>query len=103
MNHQFIVLLKVILTISFLVCLLDMPYSYYQIVRFMGMVIFGILAYTEYQQKRLWFIIWLASALLINPFIKITLGRELWNVVDVIWAILLISSIFLTSAKSRGS
>lgn len=88
-------LIKIILSILFLVCLLDMPYGYFQLVRFLGMVGFAILAYNNYQKNQTFFIIWLASAVLINPIFKITLGREIWNIVDVIWAIILIVSIFI--------
>lgn len=83
---------KIALAILFLLCLLDMPYGYYQLVRFLGMVGFAVLAYQNYQKNQTWFLVWLASALLINPFIKVSLGRTLWNVVDVVWAILLIWS-----------
>lgn len=92
-------IIKVILSILFLVCLLDMPYGYFQLVRFLGMVGFAILAYNNYQKKQTWFVIWLASAILINPIFKISLGRDIWNVVDVIWAILLIASILIKQAK----
>jgi hypothetical protein len=37
---------------------------------------------------------YIASAVLINPIFKIALGRELWNVVDVIWAVALLASLF---------
>ena len=84
---------KIILSIMSLVCLLDMPYGYYQLYRFAAMVGFFYLAYQE-QNRKIWFIIWVISGLLVQPFFKISLGRELWNVVDVIWAILLILSIF---------
>ena len=86
--------LKLGLAILFLVCLFNMPYGYYQLVRFLGMVGFAVLAYQNYQKNQTWFVIWLASALLINPFIKVSLGRSLWNVADVVWAILLVWSIF---------
>ena len=84
---------KIILAIMSLVCLLDMPYGYYQLYRFAAMVGFFYLAYQE-QNRKFWFIIWVISGLLVQPFFKISLGRELWNVVDVIWVILLILSIF---------
>jgi hypothetical protein len=58
------------------------------------MVGFGILAYNDIERNKTWFIIWLSSAILINPIFKIALGRELWNVVDIVWAVLLIISIF---------
>lgn len=80
---------------ALLVCLLDMPYGYYQLVRFSGMVIYGYIAYEENQKgNREWAIFWLASAILINPILKIPLGKLIWNVVDVIWAVILIWTAF---------
>jgi len=58
------------------------------------MVGFSILSYQQYKKNDVWFIIWLASAILINPIFKIALGRDLWNLVDILWSILLIYSIF---------
>ena len=87
--------IKIILSILFLICLLDMPYGYYQCVRFIGMIGFGLLAFENYQNNQTWFVIWISSALLINPFFKISLGRDMWNIVDVIWAVLLIMSLIL--------
>ena len=89
--------IKIILSILFLICLLDMPYGYYQFVRFIGMISFGLLAFENYQNNQTWFVIWISSALLINPFFKLALGRDMWNIVDVIWAVLLIVSIFLNN------
>lgn len=71
-----------------------MPYGYFQIVRFLGMASFAWLAYIDSSKKdKTLFIVWVSSALLINPFIKIALGRTIWNIVDVIWAIILLASI----------
>ena len=87
-------IIKIVLAVLFLVCLLDMPYGYYQLVRFLGMIGFGLFAYKSFnRQDNTYFIIWLASAILINPIFKIALGREIWNIVDVIWAIWLLVSI----------
>ena len=49
--------IKIILSILLLVCLLDMPYGYYQFVRFMGMIGFGLLAFENYQKNQTWFVI----------------------------------------------
>ena len=65
------------------------------------MVGFAILAYGQYKKNDTWFVIWLASAILINPIFKISLGKEIWNIVDIIWAVLLIGSIFLTK-QAKG-
>jgi hypothetical protein len=88
-------IIKIVLAFLFFLCLLDMPYGYYELVRFLGMIGFGVLAFENYQKSQTWFIVWLSSAVLINPFLKIALGRDLWNVIDVIWALLLVSSIFI--------
>ena len=90
-----IIAIKITFVILLLVCLLDMPYGYYQFVRFIGMIGFGLLAFENYQKNQTWFVLWISSALLINPFLKIALGRDIWNIVDVIWAVLLVVSIFL--------
>ena len=91
-NH----LIKIILSILFLLCLLHMPYGYYQAVRFIGMLGFILLAYFSNQQNnKIEIIIYIALALLFQPFIKVALGRTVWNVVDVIVGVGLIASIFI--------
>ena len=71
--------------------LLSMPYGYYMLVRFVSMVAFGVMAYRYYTQSKVALTVTFASlALLFQPFIKIALGRTIWNVVDVIVAILLV-------------
>ena len=89
------IVIKITLCVLLFVCLFDMPYGYYQFVRFIGMIGFGLLAFQDYQKNQTWFLIWISSALIINPFLKIALGRDIWNIVDVIWAVLLVVSIFL--------
>ncbi len=95
-------IIKVILAVLFVGCLFDMPYGYFQLIRFLGMVGFGILAFNQYQKNQGWFLTWLVSAFLINPIFKISLGREIWNVVDVIWAVLLIASIFIKPLSKKA-
>ena len=92
-------ILKIIIAILFLLCLLDMPYGYFQLIRFCGMVGFTLLAYNE--KKRLLYIFWIASTILINPFFKIPLERTIWNIVDVIWAIILILTIIEQQISKR--
>jgi hypothetical protein len=82
-------------------CLFDMSYGYYQLVRFIGMAGFAVLAVIEYRVNKPWAIVWAFSALLINPFFKVALGRELWNMVDILWIILLLVSLGLRAGK-RG-
>ena len=98
-----IVFLKIVLIILFIGCLFDWEYGYFQLVRFLGMVGFGLLAYHDFEKNKTWFIIWLASAILINPIFKIALGRELWNIIDIVWALLLSFSIFLKGNPNETS
>jgi uncharacterized membrane protein YccC len=95
--------IKIILAILFLLCLLKMPYGYYQIVRFAGLVGFGILAFqaNETKQKEM-AIIFIGLALLFQPFFKIALGRQIWNIVDVIVSIFLIATIFIDRQRQRN-
>ena len=79
------------LAIMLFLCLLPLPYGYYTLVRFVAMVVFAVMAYVYYEQKNTLFcVVAVALALLFQPFQKVALGREVWNVVDVIVAILLI-------------
>ena len=76
---------KVVIAVALLLCLLPLPYSYYELVRWGGMVCFGVLAYQSYQQKEEgWMVAYAALAILFQPFFKITPGRGMWNVVDVV-------------------
>lgn len=87
-------IIKTILVIMFLLCLLDMPYGYYQLVRFLGMIGFAFFTYEAYKRDdKFYSVLWMASLILINPIFKISLGREIWNVVDIIWVIVIVVSI----------
>ena len=88
--------IKIILAILFFLCLVDLPYGYYQFVRFVGLIGFGILAYQANEEGRQTeMIIYGGLALLFQPFFKIALGREIWNIVDVIVGLGLLASIYL--------
>lgn len=74
-----------------------MPYGFYELVRFIALIILGILAFDAHQkQLTVLRIIYVSLALLFQPFFKIALGRDLWNVVDVLAAILLVGSLFFS-------
>ena len=74
--------LYLILAVFLLLCLAPMPYGFYQLIRFVAKdskplaVTFG------------------ALALLFQPFLKIVLGRVMWNIVDVLVALGLIMLFF---------
>lgn len=86
------IILKFILAALLLLCLAPMPYGYYQLVRFVAMAIFAVMAYRYVQEKRNTLaVVFGALALLFQPFLKIALGRTIWNIVDVVVAILLVT------------
>ncbi len=85
--------IKVILSILFFLCLADMPYGFYQLVRFIALIGFSFLAYRANDEgKQTEMIIYGGLALLFQPFFKIALGREIWNIVDMLVAIGLLLS-----------
>lgn len=94
--------IKIILAILFFICLADMPYGSYQFVRFAGLTGFAVLAYQANQQGRQTeMIIYGGLALLFQPFFKIALGRQMWNIVDVVVGIGLVISIFMKPKESQ--
>lgn len=99
-----ITFIKIALTILLFLCLLDMPFGFYQFVRFVALIGFGILAYKANEEnRRTEMIIYCVLALLFQPFIKIALGREIWNIVDVIVGIGLLTSLFINKKPQTAT
>ena len=97
---MFQTIIKIILSILLFLCLLPMPYSYYEVVRFIGMLGFILLAYFSNQQnQKIEVIIYISLALLFQPIMKVALGRTVWNIVDVIVGLGLIITLFLKPKK----
>jgi len=75
MSVYYINIFKILLSILLLLCLADMPCGYFQLVRYMALIGFGILAYDanqkQSQTEKLTFIF---LAVLFQPFIKLSLG-----------------------------
>ena len=89
------IFIKLLLSALLLLCLAPMPYGYYQLVRFAALLGFALLAYQAFEDGRhKEMIIYGALALLFKPFIKVALGRQIWNVVDVIVGLGLLASLF---------
>ena len=95
-------LIKIILAVLFFLCLLKMPYGFYQFVRFAALVGFAVLAFMANQNnKQTEMIVYSVLALLFQPFVKIALGRQIWNILDVVVGIALIVSIFQKPHRKR--
>ncbi len=88
--------IKIILAAFFFICLANLPYGFYQFVRFAALVGFAILAYHAGQKEdKIQMIIYISLGILFQPLIKIALGRQIWNIVDVIVGLALLASIFI--------
>ena len=78
-----------------LLCLAPMPYGYFQLVRLFSTIAFGLMAFQYYKEgKDKLAYTFGALMLLFQPLYKISLGRTVWNVIDVIVAIGLIILFF---------
>ena len=67
---------KIVLAVLFVLCLADMPYGYFQFVRFLGMIGFAFLAFDEFEKENKIKDSVYASAVLINIFSKYHLGEN---------------------------
>ena len=97
-------IIKIVLAVLLLLCLAKMPYGYYILVRFVAFIVFGILAFMTYQKRNeidIEILLYIALALLFQPFNKLPLGRTIWNIVDVIVGVGLVVSLFLKNMNRR--
>ncbi len=73
-----------------------MPYGFYQFTRFAALVGFAVLAYRANEEgNKTEAILYVVLAILFQPFIKIALGRDVWNVIDVVVGVGLVASLFI--------
>jgi len=91
-NETFV---KLGLAALLLICLFHLPYGYYSLIRFIAVVCFAILAYFENERKNIpMVIIYVALAFLFQPFAKVEMNRQIWNIVDVVVAVGLVVMVF---------
>ena len=96
-------ILKIALAILLLLCLVNMPFGYYQLVRYLTMIGFVYLAYKSHEQGlETEMFIFIALAILFQPFLKIALGRQIWNIVDVFVGVGLMVSILFNSRSIQS-
>ena len=93
---------QIVLVALLLLCLVPMPYGYYQLVRFFSMVIFGVMAYQYWnKEKKALAVAFGALALLFQPIFKVALGRMIWNIVDIVVAIGLLVLVLVNKNKEK--
>ena len=80
--------LKIFIACLLLLCLADMPYGYYTLVRFVTTVACAYFAYEYHKIKKDKLVfMFIFLALLFQPFEKMALDRTVWNLVDVVASI----------------
>lgn len=104
MNKEILAyVISLIYAIMLLKCLnRNTGYFYFQFIRIIGVVVFAILAYVAYKtDQKIFGIIFAISILAIQPFLKIPLGRFYWNIIDIVWFVVLIinANIIINNAK----
>ncbi|QIU97508.1 hypothetical protein BacF7301_13300 [Bacteroides faecium] len=82
--------MKIILIILLLICLAPMPYGYYTLIRYLSAIVFTIMAYDYGKNQKTLCMICVILVGLFQPVIKIPLGREVWNLVDILVAVFLL-------------
>jgi FtsH-binding integral membrane protein len=93
---------KFLAAVLLLWALADNPYGYYQLLRWFMLAIGGYLAYRFYKNKKIiWAIIFGLVALLFNPIIPFYLQKNVWQIIDIIVAILFFASIFVKTDKKQ--
>ena len=100
-NPSIVKAIKLALVGLLLGCLLPMPYGYFQLVRFLALFGFGYLALEANNRNNdTEMYLFIALAVMFQPFFKISFGRFIWNVIDVIVAAGLVLS--LLNSQDKG-
>lgn len=95
-------IIKAVIAILLLLCLANMPYGFYQLVRFAATVAFLYFSYDYFCSKRVSLgVLFAALALLFQPFFKVALGRTIWNCVDIVVAIVLFYLIITSTSHPK--
>lgn len=87
---------SLIVAMVLLFALADWPYAYYQLLRWATCGVSVYVAYIAYIWQKKW-IVWIFTfiAILFNPLVPIHLKRELWSVIDLVCALLFITTAIL--------
>lgn len=82
------------------------PYGYYILLRW---VCCGVFAYCAFQvlalgdEKQGWAWVFGITALIYNPILRVHLNRELWQILNIVTAVILVVSIFVLKVKKQDS
>lgn len=94
---QPIIIMKIVAIIMLFWALADNPYFYYQILHWVICWLAVYLTYLAYQNKKnIWIWLFAISAVCFNPILPIYFSREIWSVLDILVAVMILISIFKT-------
>ena len=91
-----------IIAVMLLVAVADLPYGYYQLLRWATCGVAVFVAFQAYKVGKTW-ITWLFGliAVLFNPIIPIHLTKEIWRPIDLVSAVIFGLSILLLSTPVK--
>ena len=90
----------IVLALVLLLCLFPLPYGFFVLIRLISTIVFGYLAYDFYQRgETIKCVVAALIVLIFQPFAKITFEREIWNVIDIIVALLLFGNVIWERVK----
>ena len=93
-------IVSIVLAFTLLICLFPLPYGFFVLIRLISTIVFGYLAYDFYQRgETAKCIVAALIVLLFQPFAKISFEREIWNVIDIIVALLLFGNVIWERVK----
>lgn len=88
--------------VALLVAVLDLPYGYYALLRWVVMISAILLAYTAHKiDKKLWASLMVIIGILFNPILPITFGKDVWVIIDLIVAGLFFISMIIFEISPR--
>ena len=90
----------IVLAFTLLICLFPLPYGFFVLIRLISTIVFGYLAYDFYKRgETAKCVVAALIVLLFQPFAKISFEREIWNVIDIIVALLLFGNVIWERVK----
>lgn len=93
-----------IVAVMLLIAVADLPYGYYQLLRWTTCGVSIFIAFQAYKMRKAW-VTWLFGliALLFNPIIPIHLTKEIWRPIDLAIAAIFGLSILFLSTRVKNN
>jgi hypothetical protein len=104
MNNRNIVfgIVRIMSALILFIAIADLPYSYYRFVRIFTFAVCSYSFYKAYSIKNKIFS-WIFGiiAFLFNPIYPLYLGKELWQIIDLLSGIIILVSIILFNLNKK--